>query len=251
MNKISQAGWGKRHGGLWKWKQATYILKKEGAKLLQGGMPNYSAATELSLYLCSEEDCPEQEALAASARGQLWYSAAVHPQTGLLDDKELCKKELAKPCQVAPALLGSCALLRPWLFSCATAVPGPHHGACWSGYEPHLLPWLLSLRVDLPHNYGCVWQSLGLEVDPGYLHWTCSALLIWTVGEGFNSGGWDRQGHCAYLQCNGNTWHWFSAVPRATASRPLQYVCLRGERAPKWTGLLDVPTGRILHFYLR
>lgn len=43
-------------------------LKKEGAS---GGMPNYSTATELSLYLGSEEDCPEQEALAAHAHSQL------------------------------------------------------------------------------------------------------------------------------------------------------------------------------------
>lgn len=248
MNKISQAGWGKGHGGLWKRKQATCILRKEGAG---GGMPNYSTATELPLYLCSEDDSPKREALAASGRGQ-WSWPAVHPQTGLPGEKELCEKELAKLCQALPASLGSCALLGPWPLSCAIAVPGPDHGACCSGYDPDLLSWLLSLTVDLPHNYGSVWRSPGLEGDPGYLHRTCFALRIWAAGEGFNSGGWAHRWHWVYLQRNGNTRHWFSAVPWATASRPLQYVkCLWGERGPEWTGLPDVPTGCILHFWLR
>jgi len=68
MSKISRAGWGKGHGGLWKRKQATYILRKEGAS---GGMPDCSTAAELSLCLCSEEDCPQREALAGSACSQL------------------------------------------------------------------------------------------------------------------------------------------------------------------------------------
>lgn len=164
-------------------------------------MPNYSTATELPLYLCSEDDSPKREALAASCRGQ-WLCPAVHPQTVLPGEKELCEKELAKLCQVLPALL-----LGPWPFSYAIAVPGPNHGACCSRYDPDLLFWLLSLTVDLPHNYGSVCRSPGLEGHPGYLHRTCFALRIRAAGEGFNSGGWAHRWHWVYLQHNGNTWH--------------------------------------------
>lgn len=72
-------------------KTSNLHLKKSGE------VPNYSAATEMSLHPRSEEDRPTREALA---RGQLWHSAAVPPKTGLLGDKQPREKELAKPWRV-------------------------------------------------------------------------------------------------------------------------------------------------------
>lgn len=206
-------------------KPATYILRKVGAS---EEVPDYSTATKMSLYLCDEEDCPTREALA---HGQLWHSAAVHPKTGLLGDKQLCKKELAKPWWV---------LLVCWGVALCS-------GLAMELADPGML---LTYCPDCS-----AWERTCLttaDLSGGHQEWCLTLVMFTKPALLFLSGQWRLKDLVAseptrdigwYLQRNGNTWNWISL-----SSRPLQCVCWWDERDLGWTGLLDISRGCILHF---